>query len=60
MTLKAVLSLAGVLWFLETSLHQEASWAAQDSLRLCHSVLSLSHGHHARLREGEGVHLTTD
>ena len=54
------LSLPGVLWFLETSLHQKASWTAQDPLWLCHSILSLPHDYHARLRKRETVHFSTD
>ena len=58
--LAVFLSLSGVLWILEGSLHQEASWTAQNSRRFCHSVLSLTHGHHACLREREAVNLTAD
>lgn len=54
------LSLSGLLRILENSLHQEASWTAQDPLWLCRSVLSLAHGHHARLREGEAINITSD
>ena len=51
---------AGVLWFLASSLHKEAAWTAQDPFWLCHHLLPLPHGHHARLRERKDIHFSPD